>query len=223
MPLAYALVAMVAFILLITWATLQAQIALAGFLNGESLWSKSQKQAVIDMLNYSATGSAKDFEDFQRSFHMVEVDRVARDKVISGRFNYDQVLRELSSGSAVPAAIPGIIFLLQHFPNAPYVGHALALWRSTDGPMAKLGVIANKLHSSYLAGAVSQNEIVRQRGRINAINDLVEPRANKFSMTIANGAVSIGKMLYGGVLLSAAVALLLWLWMARRVLAGIRG
>ena len=54
MPLAYALVGMVGLILALTWGALQVQVALAGFLNGESVWSKAQKQTVIDLDAYAA-------------------------------------------------------------------------------------------------------------------------------------------------------------------------
>ena len=53
MPLAYALVVIVGLILALTWGALQVQVTLAGFLNGESLWSKAQKQAVIDLESYA--------------------------------------------------------------------------------------------------------------------------------------------------------------------------
>ena len=49
MPLAYALVAVIALIMALTWVVLQVQITLAGFLNSERLWSKAQKQAVIEL------------------------------------------------------------------------------------------------------------------------------------------------------------------------------
>ena len=60
MPLAYALIAMVGLMLALTWGALQIQITLAGFLNGESLWSKAQKQSVIDLEAYAISGDAAD-------------------------------------------------------------------------------------------------------------------------------------------------------------------
>ena len=48
MPLAYALASAVVLIMAMTWGVLQVQVTLAGFLNSESIWSKAQKQAVID-------------------------------------------------------------------------------------------------------------------------------------------------------------------------------
>ncbi|MEO8746607.1 MAG: hypothetical protein ABI379_02975, partial [Rhodanobacter sp.] len=57
MPLAYALVVMIGLILALTWGSLQVQVTLAGFLNGESLWSKAQKQEIIDLDAYASTGN----------------------------------------------------------------------------------------------------------------------------------------------------------------------
>src|SRR5699024_1241658 len=127
LPLAYMLIAMVAFILLLTWATLQVQTALAGFLNGESLWAKAQKQAVISLLNYAAVGDPSDYSDFQRNMVVLESYRAARTKVQSGNFTYAEVEQDMRRGGAIPVAIPKAIFLLDHFAGAPYMKPALRL------------------------------------------------------------------------------------------------
>ena len=75
MPLAYALVAIVGLILALTWGALQVQITLAGFLNGESLWSKAQKQSVIDLEAYAVSGDAADLADFHRHYAVLEAER----------------------------------------------------------------------------------------------------------------------------------------------------
>ena len=60
MPLAYALASAVVLIMAMTWGVLQVQVTLAGFLNSESIWSKAQKQAVIDLDNYALSGAPAD-------------------------------------------------------------------------------------------------------------------------------------------------------------------
>ncbi|HJP98758.1 MAG TPA: EAL domain-containing protein [Rhodanobacteraceae bacterium] len=223
LPLAYALGAMVAFILLLTWIAFQIQIALAGFLNGESVWSKAQKQAAIDLLNYASTGDADAYAGFQRNYTVLATLRAARDQVLSGHFDYDSVERELREGRAMPVAIPGVIFMLHHFADAPYMSDALRLWSSTDEPISELNDVAGELHRAYAKGPVTPAEVVRQRKRIDAINDFIQPHSNQFSLYVAQGAVSIGRVVYIGVLASAAVAFVLWLLLARRTLARIRG
>ena len=223
MPLAYALVAVVAFILFLTLVSLQVQTALAGLLNGESIWSKAQKQTTIDLLDYAVSGKNADYANFQHNRATLDAFRTARDMVLSGQFDYASVESELRRGHAMPAAIPNIIFMLDHFADAPYMRDALRLWESTDSHIADLETVAGELHRSYATGAMSAQEVSRQRDRINLINAYIQPRSDAFSLSIAHGAVWIGKVLFTGVLVSAAAALVVWLLFARRTLARIRG
>ena len=223
LPLAYALVAVVVLILLLTWVTVQAQIALAGYLNGESIWSKSQKQVTVDLLHYAATGDAADYDDFRKNYAVLQSLRTARDMILSGHFDYQSVEEEMRRGRAMPVAIPNAIFLLDHFAGSPYMRDALQQWQSTDSSLVELSKIAETLHRTYADNAMTPAEIARQRARITAVNAFIEPRSNQFSLNIAQGAVWTGRVLFGGILISAAIAIVLWLWMARRVLAGIRG
>jgi len=223
LPLAYALVAMVTFILLLTWLTLRIQTALAGFLNGESVWSKAQKQLTVDLLNYAASGDAGDYAGVQRDLTTLNAFRNARDRVSSGQFDYASVEEELRRGQALPVAIPEVIFMLDHFANAPYLRDALHLWRSTDGAMTELQAIGDELHREYAAGGVSAARVASQREHINALNAFIQPRSNQFSRSIADGAVLVGRLLFAAVLVATTVAFVLWLLMARRTLARIRG
>jgi diguanylate cyclase (GGDEF)-like protein/PAS domain S-box-containing protein len=223
MPLAYALVGMVGLILALTWGALQVQIALAGFLNGESIWSKAQKQSVIALDAYATKGNAADLANYRLNYDVLMADRWARDQTASGNFDYDAVADALRRSKTVTVAIPGVIFILRHFADAPYMRDALQAWRSTDSSIAELNTIASSLEAGYATGKINNAEIARQRERIGAINSYIEPRSKLFSRAVADGAAWIGQVLFGGVLTAAAVAALLWLGMARRILASVRG
>ncbi|TAM63507.1 MAG: hypothetical protein EPN49_02055, partial [Rhodanobacter sp.] len=82
MPLAYALAFAIVMIMALIWGVLQIQVTLAGFLNSESIWSKAQKQAVIDLENYAMRGNAGDFARFQRNHSLLESDRWGRDAIV---------------------------------------------------------------------------------------------------------------------------------------------
>lgn len=223
MPLAYALVGIVGLILALTWGALQVQITLAGFLNGESLWSKAQKQSVIDLEAYATSGAAADLADFHRHYAVLESDRWARDAIASGNFDRGKVAQAFARGSVIPAAIPGMIFILQHFSSAPHISVALEAWYSTDDSIAEFVGIANELQAAYAGGGLSAAELARQRARIHALNNYIEPRTNVFSVEIAHGAAWVGTILFSSVLAAACIALLMWLSMARRILASVRG
>ena len=223
LPLAYALVVMLATILALTWFALQTQVTLAGFLNSESVWSKAQKQAVIALDAYAVTGNPSDLAGFWRNYSILDSDRLARDEIASGTFDQEVVDRAFVHGNVMPTAKPGMIFVLEHFSEAPHLRDALAAWRSSDAEIAQLASIAKELEHTYAVGASSAEQAAIQRGRIHALNDSIEPKANRFSLEIAHGTTWMGRMLFIGVLSAACVAVLLWLDMARRTLASIRG
>ncbi len=223
LPLAYALVALVGLILALTLGALQVQVTLAGFLNGESLWSKAQKQAVIDLDAYAASGDPSNLASFQRNYAVLGSDRWARDAIASGDFDEDKVAQAFGRGSVIPAAIPGMIFILHRFSSAPHMREALQAWHSTDDAIAELGGIAAELQRAHAADGLTDAELVRQRARIHTLNSFIGPRTNVFSLEIAHGASWIGDILFCSVFAVALVAMLLWLRMARRVLASVRG
>jgi diguanylate cyclase (GGDEF)-like protein/PAS domain S-box-containing protein len=223
LPLAYALAVAVALIMALTWGVLQVQLTLAGFLNSESVWSKAQKQAVIDLDNYASRGEAADLAAFRDRYGLLESDRYGRDAVISGHYSQEEIARVFARGNIIPAAQPGMTFILQYFSHMPHMREALAAWRSTDASIAELGSIASELQQTYRAGGPALPEIARQRDRIKALNAYMEPRTDLFSVEIVKGAVWLGKLLFWGVLGAFLIAALLWVRMARRILESIRG
>jgi diguanylate cyclase (GGDEF)-like protein/PAS domain S-box-containing protein len=223
MPLAYGLAAVVGLVLCLTWGALQVQVTLAGFLNGESLWSKAQKQAVIDLYVYARSGDPNDLDSFRRNYEVLRTDRWARDTIAAGRYKEAEVVDAFKRGGVIPAAIPGMVFILDHFSQAPYMGQAVKDWRSVDSSIEELNGIANHLEQVYAHGTPSPAELEQQRTRIDTLNDYIQPRSDEFSLDIALGAAWLGKVLFFSVLVSATLACLIWFRMAKRILTSIRG
>jgi diguanylate cyclase (GGDEF)-like protein/PAS domain S-box-containing protein len=223
MPLAYALVAVVGLILALTWGALQIQVTLAGFLNGESVWSKAQKQAVIDLEAYARSGDDIHLDSFRRNASLLAHDRWARDAIAGGDFDRQAVEKAFADGSVIHDAIPGMIFILQYFSRMPYMKQAEEAWRSTDVTLDELALIADRLQQSYAHGGLSTDQIEKESDHVKALNRFIEPRSNLFSLEIAQGASWLGRVLFGCVLIAAILASLLWMGMARRILNGIRG
>jgi diguanylate cyclase (GGDEF)-like protein/PAS domain S-box-containing protein len=224
LPLAYALVAVVSSILLLTWIALQIQVTLAGFLNAESVWSKAQKQSIIALDAYAASGDPADLARFQMNYQIIDSDRRARDAIMTGRFDRAEVDAAFVRGKVMPQARGGVIFALKHIHAAPpSLRAALHAWRATDGSVSEMASVAGELSEAYAASNLSASQVAAQRARIHGINDAIEPHANQFSRQVAVGAVAAGRALFAGVLAAACIAALLWLLMARRILASVRG
>ncbi|MGA7297949.1 MAG: EAL domain-containing protein [Rhodanobacteraceae bacterium] len=223
LPLAWALLVLVALIVLLVWQALRIQVALAGLMNGESIWSKAQKQAVIDLNSYATRGDPKDLAGYRRNYAILTYDRFVRDGSKSDQVPYEALAEALGHGNALPESVPGVIFLLRHLTGAPYMTEVLKLWRSTDKPLEELNEVAAQLQHSYAQGKPDTAEIVRQREKIRRLNAYIEPRSNRFSEQTARGVVWVSRVLFGVVSGVALFVVLLWLFMARSILAGIRG
>ena len=223
LPLVWGLLALVAFLVALIWGALKLQIALAALLNGESVWSKAQKQLVIDLDAYAVNGDPESLASFRNNFALLEFDRFARVETAKETYDYDRVVEALNHRNAIAEAIPVVIFILRYMPNAPYMKDALQAWRSTDDSIDELQRIANEVQRSRAASTWSSLDANRERGRIGVLNSYIQPRADLFSKAIAEGASWLGKVLFAAVLGAACIAALLWLQMARRILAGIRG
>lgn len=223
MPLAYALALAIVLIMAMTWGVLQIQVTLAGFLNSESIWSKAQKQAVIDLDNYALSGAPADLANFRRNYDLLESDRWGRDAIASGHYRKEDLDEVFRKGNIMPASKPGMIFMLRHFTGAPHLEASLDAWRSTDASIAELGRISERIRQIYADGPPSGDEVARIRERINALNTFMEPRTNLFAVEMVKGAIWAGQVLFWCVIGAFCLAAGLWLWMARRIVESIRG
>jgi diguanylate cyclase (GGDEF)-like protein/PAS domain S-box-containing protein len=223
LPLAYGQALVIGLILLLTWGALQIQVTLSGFLNAESVWSKCQKQIVIDLHNYALKGDPRDIASFRGNYEILVSDMWARDAIASGTYDTAKVAQAFERGRIMPESVPGIILTLRYFSALPFVTQALSAWRSSDAAVIEIGQIADRLERAYATGIPSHEQITRERERINVLNMIVQPRSGQFSLVIAKGAGWVGKILFSGVFGVACLACMIWLVMARRVLAGIRG
>ncbi len=223
MPLAYALALAIVLIMAMTWGVLQIQVTLAGFLNSESIWSKAQKQAVIDLDNYALSGAPADLARFQHNYDLLQSDRWGRDAIASGHYRKQDIDEVFRKGNIMPAAQPGMIFILRHFTGAPHLRASLDAWRSTDASIAELGLLSGRIQRMYAQGQPASDDVARIRERINALNTYMEPRTKLFSVEMVRGAIWAGQVLFWCVIGAFCLAAGLWLWMARRIVESIRG
>lgn len=223
MPLAWGLVGLVGLLLALMWGALQVQLALAAFLNGESIWSKAQKQIVVDLQAYAVHGDSEVLASFDRNYALLGYDRFARDESLKEHYDRAAVLKALNHDNAMHDALPVVIFIFRYLHNAPFVHGALTAWRSTDAAIEELGQIADELRRERHSASWNEELMSQQIARISILNDYIQPRADLFSRTIADGTIWIARFLFGGVFAIAGLASLIWLRTARRTMEKIRG
>ena len=226
-PLLVGMLLIVLLVLVLTWVALQVQVAVAGLLNGESIWSKAEKQAVIDLYAYVQTGQPDDLAGFRRQAQIVDDYRIARNALASSRPQYSAIERTLARTGAMRQSIPGGLFVLRHFASTPYIHAALRSWRDTDSGMEELHQLALQAQILWTGPADTKSTEAQKRSaiaqRIIIIDKHIAPLTDAFSHSIALGAAWLARVLFWSMVLATLLMVSIWLYFARRTLLALRG
>ncbi|MES2401480.1 MAG: PAS domain S-box protein [Pseudomonadota bacterium] len=190
--------------------------AVRGYVAGEGIWSKAQKNAVIELLQYVDTGSPVHFARFQLSMNIPMGDQQARIELDKKKPDMDLVRSSLLAGGNHPSDINSLITLYQWFRVYPRFKRAVSLWTEGDTYMAQLQELAIEIREKYSArqGNYADPEY---RRRILEINDRLAPLEDAFSATLSEAAREISALIFG---FQVLVALAL-LWVGRRISRGV--
>ena len=226
-PLLVGMLLIVLFVLVLTWVALQVQVAVAGLLNGESIWSKAEKQAVIDLYAYVQTGQPDNLDGFSKQAQIVDDYRVARNALASSRPDYPAIERLLVRTGAMRQSIPVGLFVLRHFANTPYIHAALQSWRDTDSGMEELHQLALQAQILWTAPVDTKGTAAQKRSaiaqRVISIDRRIAPLTDDFSRSIALGAAWLARVLFWSMVLATLLMVSIWLYFARRTLLALRG
>ena len=117
-------------VLLVLLAAESLAILSAGraYVEGESLWSKAQKESVMHLLRYAHTRSEQDYQAFLSALAVPLGDSQARVELEKRRLRLPGRLPGLPGGRNHPDDIPGMISLFRRFRNVSYIDRSITLW-----------------------------------------------------------------------------------------------
>ena len=170
-------------VVLVWLASLSIDTLAAGraYVEGESLWSKNQKEAVFYLLRFAETRDESDFRNYQKAISVPLGFRKARLELEKRNPDYSVVRDGFLEGGTHPDDISGVINLYERFHTVSYMQRVLEIWRTGDAFIARLGAAASQLHALYSAGPAGPAESGEILGRIIQVNEELRPWQNRFS------------------------------------------
>lgn len=175
-------------VVLVCLALLSIDILAAAraYSEGESLWSKNQKEAVFHLLRFAETGNDDDYGRYEKAmlvplgFHAarLELDRPAPD--------YTIVRNGFLQGGTHPDDVPGVIALYERFRHVSYMKSVLGIWATGDEFIARLGAAAQALRNAHHSRPIDFHARDAALQRIIAINEELRPWQNRFSNTLGD-------------------------------------
>lgn len=156
--------------------------SIRAYVNGESIYSKAQKDATLYLIDFIQTSDIKSYDLFKKEIAVPIGDRAARLGLQSG--NSDAVIRQAAlQGRNHPDDIDDLIWLFKKFKNFRYFSEMIHKWADTDRDILeldKIGRFIYDLKSKQLDPAVKMAMILN----VNTINRRLTYNQQSFSIVL---------------------------------------
>ncbi len=192
--------------------------AVRAYVGGESLWSKAQKNAVVELLQYASTGEPLHYARFQKEISIPLGDRQARIALTMQKPDTELAREGFLAGGNHPADIKGLITLYRWFGSYRSFQQAIIFWSEGDVYIAELKKLAEELQQHYKVAPGSHGNPVYQ-ARILDINAKLTPLEDGFSATLSEAAREMSAIIFGFQVFVAMVLLWVGSQISRRVVA----
>jgi diguanylate cyclase (GGDEF)-like protein/PAS domain S-box-containing protein len=207
-------------VLLVLFAVLVTDVlsAARAFVEGESRWSKAQKESVFHLLEYAETYSEESYRDYLRNIAVPKKLGEARVEMEKDRPDYARAWQLLLEGGDHPDDIDGVIRLYRNFRHLWYIAEIVRVWEVGDQHIAALDATAHKLHTSIQSGDRDPARIKDLVHEILGINARLTPFEVSFSNTLGE-ANRITKVIFIALTLTIAATLVpLGAYLSQRML-----
>jgi signal transduction histidine kinase len=199
--------------------------SLRGFVGGESLWSKAQKDALYSLQKYVHYQDEKDYQAFLKYLSVQHGDQKARLALSKPRPDVDQATEGFLEGGNHPDDIPGMIRLFTRYHNLPPIRRAIHAWVAADEEVGKLIIQADTLHQLIASGRTSRSDLQPMLQKIEQANLVLTDLENKFSAELGEASRWTRKVLLTGILLLTvalgALALIITFIVSQNISSGI--
>ncbi|MGH8380590.1 EAL domain-containing protein [Pseudomonas sp.] len=205
-------VAVVLFQALLGGISLYALSAVRGYVAGESLWSKGQKDAIYYLDLYADNRDEAVFRKYQKSFAVPQGGHDLRAALDLPSPDLEAARRGILQGGNHPDDVSSVIWLYLNFRQVSYLEKAIELWAVGDGFLSQLDEVAQQMHEGFRSGTADAHAVAEWKARIATINDGVTPAARAFSDALGEGSRMLLRVLLG-TNLATALFLIALAWM----------
>ncbi|MES2352916.1 MAG: EAL domain-containing protein [Pseudomonadota bacterium] len=165
--------------------------ATRAYVEGESLWSKAQKEAVFRLSRYAETRDETDFQIFWKSVAVPLGDRKARQELDKPNPDFDVARQGFLEGRNHADDIDGMIMLFRNFRNISFMRKPISIWAEGDTLIAELMTEADALHAAVRSGDPTSPILER----IILIDSRLTPLEDAFSYSLGDASRKVRDLL----------------------------
>jgi len=158
--------------------------SLRAYVNGESMWSKAERQAIADLRKYSASGASIDYESFRTELDVPIGDRAARLELQRVNPDFTAATKGFVDGRNAADDVPGMIRLFRLFQNYWLFADAVSVWTRGDTFIVQLAENGRQMRAAVESGVDVRNRVVRLMNDAELIHRRIAPLEDQFSSTL---------------------------------------
>ena len=177
-------------LIVINYYTIKILSVNRAYINGESHYSKGQKEAVRYLTTYLYTQDEKLWELFQKELKIPKGDGIAREELLK---NGDEVIIKegLRAGGNNEKDLEGIIWLFKHFHTVPFFKKAVDEWGKGDQLINQLEAIGNEAREKIKSSGLNSSERAKTLAKISTVSDVLSIVQRNYSNTLSEGTRKI--------------------------------
>ena len=192
-------------------------MATRAYSEGESLWSKGQKQAIFYLLRYSETQSEFDFHKYRERIGVTLGDRKAREELEKPNPDYAIAWQGFIEGDNHPEDIPRMIMLFRRFRHIDFMAEVIALWTEGDRLVGEVTAAAEQLNRLILSGRGDPGNLDAFRERLLKIDTELTPLTDRFTRTLGDASRKTKFILLLVNLAAAGILVPIGIWLSQRM------
>ena len=193
--------------------------AVRGYVGGESLWSKGQKDAIYFLSLYADNRDQAIFDKYEQAIKVPQGGHILRFALDQSPPDLEAARQGILQGGNSPEDVASLIWFYRYFRNFSYLNTAIEKWAVGDDYLVKLDNLAHEMRQVIGANQATDADIKRWKADIFAINEGVTPAAKAFSDALGEGSRFILNLLVAVNLATALGLILLALLRTHKILA----
>ena len=177
------------------------------YINGEGLFSKGQKDAVIALVRYVKTRDEADYRGFVTAIAIPLGDRQARQALLQPRPDEGLATEGFIAGGNEPDDIPQMIFLFLKLQDRRYFKEAIQVWGEAVFYVEQIQKIGTEIHQAIAAGPVDEDRARAWLDRIDQLNLAASALEKRFSAVLGEGAHAVQALLFVVIVIASLLLL----------------
>ncbi len=195
------LAAVVTSIVLVAALCLEMLTAARGYTQGEALWSKGQKDAILHLARYAQTRSESEYQQFLSAIHIPLACRTVRRQLDLPKYDSEIVKRSFADIGINDEDRNRMVWLYRNFGWESHLARANSIWALAERDIEALEENGRRLHEAIISGGLDQALIDRTLAENDRINANLTPLEARFSQSLA----AAGRWLHSCLLTTLAI------------------